>query len=243
MWADIIDLRDFYHSALGRAVVRVIALRLRAIWKRSAGQRILGIGYATPYLDGYVQESERTIAVMPAGQGVLRWPADADGLVTLADEANLPLPDRSIDRIVMVHCLEGTAEVRAVLRECWRVLADGGRLVVVVANRRGFWARADSAPFAHGRPFSISQITRLLRDSLFVPLASDSALFMPPFWWRLFGAWPMWLENLGTRLFPGFAGVLVIKAEKQIYAAPFDGVPARAVRAVVAPRTAPADPA
>lgn len=243
MWADIIDLRDFYSSGLGRAVVRVMVLRLRAIWKRSAGQRILGIGFATPYLDSYIQESERTIAVMLPGQGVLRWPAEADGLVTLADEASLPLPDRSIDRIVMVHCLEGTAEVRAVLRECWRVLADGGRLVVIVANRRGFWARADSAPFAHGRPFSMGQITRLLRDSLFVPLASDSALFMPPFWWQLFGAWPMWLENLGTRLFPGFAGVLIIKAEKQIYAAPFDSAPARRVRSVAAPRTAPADPA
>ena len=242
MWADIIDLRDFYHSSLGRAVVRVIELRLRTLWKRSAGQRVLGIGFATPYLNGYLTNSERTIAIMPAGQGVLRWPVDSDSLVSLADEASLPLPDRSIDRVVMVHCLEGTAEVRAVLRECWRVLADGGCLIVVVANRRGFWARADSAPFAHGRPFSMGQITRLLRERLFVPLASESALFMPPFWWRWFGARPMWLENLGTRLFPAFGGVLIIKAEKQIYAAPFDGAPARAVRAVVAPRPARVDP-
>ena len=242
MWADIIDLRDFYHSGLGRAVVKAIEICLRRLWAQSTGQRILGIGFATPYLESYREGSERAIAVMPAGQGVLRWPANGAGLVTLADEASLPLPDRSIDRVVMVHCLEGTAEVRAVLRECWRVLADGGRLIVIVANRRGFWARADSAPFAHGRPFSMGQITRLLRDSLFVPLSSETALFMPPFWWRLVGGWPMWLENLGTKFFPGFAGVLIIKAEKQIYAAPFDGVPARAARAV-APRTAPLDPA
>jgi len=243
MWADIIDLRDFYQSGLGRAVVRAVEFRLQRLWSRSAGQRILGIGFATPYLDGYVPGSERTIAVMPAGQGVLRWPADGAGLVALADEATLPLPDRSIDRIVMVHCLEGAAEVRAVLRECWRVLADGGRLIVVVANRSGFWARADRAPFAHGRPFSMGQITRLLRDSMFVPLASDSALFMPPFWWRAFGARPMWLENLGLKLFPAFAGVLIIKAEKQIYAAPFDGAPVRGAHAVVASRAAPLDPA
>jgi ubiquinone/menaquinone biosynthesis C-methylase UbiE len=64
------------------------------------------------------------------------------GLVALADENVLPFPDRSMDRIVMVHCLESTAEVRTVLRECWRVLADGGRLIAVVANRPRFTSNA-----------------------------------------------------------------------------------------------------
>jgi SAM-dependent methyltransferase len=204
----------------------------------------LGIGFATPYLGAFRAEAERVFAIMPAGQGVMRWPDTKGdgGLVALAEESVLPFPDRALDRILMVHCLEGTAEVRTVLRECWRVLADGGRLIVVVANRRGLWSRAENAPFAQGRPFSRSQITRLLRDAMFAPLASTTALFMPPMWWRLFGGWGPALDDIGTRLFPTIAGVLVIEAEKQIYAAPFDAVPARAARVMARPRTAPADP-
>jgi SAM-dependent methyltransferase len=243
MWSDIIDLRDFYDSPLGGAVVRLITRRLRTLWPRVGGERMLGIGFATPFLGAFRGEAERVIAVMPAGQGVMRWPdmEGSGGLVALADESALPLPDRAMDRVVMVHCLEGTAEVHALLRECWRVMADGGRLIVVVANRRGLWARAEGAPFAQGRPFSRGQITRLLRDAMFAPRASTTALFMPPFWWRLFGGWAAALEDLGARLFPTVAGVLVVEAEKQIYAVPFEPAPAR-VRVLARPRPVRADP-
>ncbi|TAK99542.1 MAG: methyltransferase domain-containing protein [Rhodospirillaceae bacterium] len=241
MWSDIIDLRDFYDTPLGRLVRRLIARCLSLIWPNLTGMRVLGVGFATPYLDGLRDRAERVLAAMPAGQGAVHWPADARALVALADESALPFPDRSVDRLLLVHCLEGTAEVRLLLRECWRVLADGGRLLVVVTNRRGLWARAEQAPFALGRPFSMGQLTRLLRESLFVPTQSTTALFVPPVWWRLFGSWATTLEDLGARWFPTFAGVVVIEAEKQIYAAPFDALPSRARRALTA-RARPARP-
>jgi SAM-dependent methyltransferase len=245
MWSDIVDLRTFYDRPLGRAAARLIARRLRGLWPRLDGQRVLGIGFATPYLGALRADAERVLAVMPAGQGVMRWPEGegVGGLVALSDESALPFPDRSMDRILLVHCLEGTAEVRTVLRECWRVLADGGRLIAVVANRSGFWARAEGVPFAQGRPFSRSQITRLLRDGFFAPVATTTALFMPPLAWRLFGGWGAALEDLGARFFPTIAGVVVVEAEKQIYAVPFDAAPAAVkVRALARPHPAQADP-
>jgi SAM-dependent methyltransferase len=232
MWSDIIDLRDFYDTALGRLARRLIYRRLKLLWPDLVGMRVLGIGYATPYLDGFRAQAERVLAAMPAGQGVMHWPSEGPALVSLTDENALPFADRSVDRLLLVQCLEGTAEVVSLLRECWRVLADGGRLLVVTTNRRGLWARAEQAPFAQGRPFSMGQLTRLLRDSLFVPTQTATALFVPPVWWRLFGSWAFTLEDLGGRWFPTFAGVVVVEAEKQIYAAPFDGVTARARRAL-----------
>lgn len=238
VWTDIIDLRDFYARPLGRLVRRLIARRLREIWPAVGGRRVLGVGFAAPFLGLFQGEAERVLAAMPAGQGVMRWPDDAPNLAVLADEQALPFPDRSIDRLLVVHCLEGSAQFRPFMRECWRVLADGGRLLVVVTNRRGLWSRAETAPFAQGSPYSMGQITRLLRDNLFVPLQSTTALFVPPVWWRLFGAWATALENLGARWFPTFAGVVIVEAEKQIYAAPFDGVPARGVAAKAIPKPA-----
>ena len=228
MWTDIVDLRAFYGGPLGRLVLRLLAQRLRQVWPALGGMRVVGIGFTAPFLEMFQGEAERVLAAMPSGQGCMHWPAGAPNLAVLTDEQSLPFPDRSIDRLLLVHCLEGSAQLRPFLRECWRVLADGGRLTVVVTNRRGLWARAENTPFAQGRPYSMGQITRLLRDNLFVPLQTTTALFVPPVWSWLFRAWANTWEDLGTRWVPTFAGVVIIEAEKQIYAVPFDGAPAHA---------------
>ncbi len=228
MWNDIIDLQEFYAGARGRLVARIVAQRLREIWPNLVGCRVLGVGFPTPFFDSLQKDAERIIAVMPAGQGVLRWPKGRQNLTVLAGEHMLPLSDRSVDRLLLVHCLEGSSHLQPLLRECWRILADGGRLLVVVANRRGLWARSEGSPFALGRPYSTGQITRLLRDNMFVPVQTTGILFVPPIWWRVFGSWAPALERLGARRFPNFAGLLAVHAEKQIYAVPFNAAPARA---------------
>ena len=127
-------------------------------WAGRHGLRVLGIGYSTPYLGLFRKESERCLAFMPAAQGVLKWPTARPTLSTLVDECALPLPDAAVDRILLVHALEMSDDPDGLLREFWRVLAPAGRLMAVVPNRRGVWARTDTTPFGHGRPYSRSQI-------------------------------------------------------------------------------------
>src|SRR6266851_5022642 len=180
MPSDVVDLRDFYRSALGQVARRMIRRAIQRVWPDLHGMRLLGIGYATPFLSALSGETERTIAVMPATLGVLRWPPEGRNLVTLADEGELPFADYSIDRVVLVHAIETSDEVRAMLKEIWRVLAGGGRVLVVAPNRRGIWARLDRTPFGSGRPYTMSQLSQLLRDEQFTPIGSDAALFVPP---------------------------------------------------------------
>ena len=218
MWTDVVDLRDFYDTSLGQVARRLIRRRIRAMWPDLTGQRVLGLGFATPFLRPMRGEAERVLAVMPPSQGVLPWPPEGPGLVALADETDLPLPDRSIDRVLMVHAIESTEQVRAMMREAWRVLSDSGRLLVIVPNRRGIWARLERTPFGNGRPYTPTQLSRLLRDTMFTPLQSAAALFAPPSSSRmLLRAAPAW-EELGARWFPTFAGVIILEAAKQIYA-------------------------
>ena len=219
MFPDVVDLRDFYDTTLGQVARRMIRRRARVIWPNVTGLSLLGLGYVTPYLKPFQDEAERVIAMMPATQGVLHWPRDGLGRVALADEAELPLADFSIDRVILVHAVECTEQLRPMLREVWRVLAGSGRLMVVVPNRRGIWARSDRTPFGQGHPFSQSQLSRLLRDSLFTPVQTASALFVPPMRSRMMlTAAPAW-EQIGARWFQTFAGAVMIEAEKQIYAA------------------------
>jgi len=223
MYTDIVDLREFYQSNLGQVARRVIRRRLRELWPSGAGLAMVGIGYATPYLRPYLEEAERVVSLMPAGQGVSYWPAEGPGLVALTDEADLPLADLSVDRVLLIHGLEGSDQVRPMLREIWRVLAGGGRLLAVVPNRRGVWARAEGTPFGHGYPYSVSQLKQLLRDTLFVPERTAHALFVPPVPSRFSLAWaPAW-EQIGVRWFKAIAGVTMIEASKQIFA----GIPRR----------------
>jgi SAM-dependent methyltransferase len=218
MWTDVVDLRDFYAGSLGAAAQRMIGRRIRAIWPDTKKQNVLGLGYATPFLNPYRAEATRVLAAMPARQGVLHWPAEGNGLTALCDEMDLPFPDLSMDRVLLVHALECAEQVRPMLREVWRVLSGSGRLLVVVPNRSGIWARFERTPFGHGQPYSPFQISRLLRENLFTPLQSYTALYIPPVHSRMIlSAAPAW-EKIGEKLFSTFSGVVLVEASKQLYA-------------------------
>lgn len=234
MWMDVVDLRDFYATSLGQVAARAVRRRIREIWPDMTGRRVLGVGYAPPYLRPLLDDAERVIAAMPAGQGIIHWPRGGPGRTVLVDEADLPFPDNSMDRILLVHGLEHTEQLRAMLREVWRVLDESGRILVVVPNRRGIWARLERTPFGHGHPYTPGQLSRLLRDCLFTPTAEAGALFVPPVRSRMvLGAARAW-DNAGSRWFPRFAGAVVMEAGKQIYAASAVTAPARR-RAVQVP--------
>jgi SAM-dependent methyltransferase len=179
--------------------------------------RVLGVGYATPYLGLFREEAERCLALMPAPQGVVRWPSTRPALAALVEEDELPLTDSAVDRVLLVHALEMSADPVELLREAWRVLAAGGRLLAVVPNRRGVWARLDTTPFGQGRPYSRTQITQLLRDTWFTPTGWGEALYVPPIprsWFlRSAVAW----ERTGATLSAPFAGVHIVEATKQVY--------------------------
>src|SRR5947209_19539422 len=210
MSLDVVDLRNFYGQALGTVARRFVGRGIRARWQDLHGLRVLGIGYPTPYLGLFREEAERCLAFMPAAQGVVKWPSDRPALATLVDEDELPLPDAAVDRILVVHGLEMSQDVFALLREAWRVLAAGGRLLAVIPNRRGLWARIDTTPFGHGRPYSRSQITHLLRETWFTPTGWGEALYLPPIarTWLLRSA-VAW-ERTGASVSAPFAGVHIV---------------------------------
>ena len=232
---DVVDLRNFYSQRLGVVARRFIGNSIRSRWPDTRTMRVLGVGYATPYLGLFREEAERCLALMPAQQGVVRWPSRRPALAALVEEDELPLTDAAVDRVLLVHSLEMSANPMELLREVWRVLAAGGRLMVVVPNRRGVWARLDTTPFGHGRPYSRSQIMQLLRETWFTPTAWDEALYVPPIehgWFlRSAVAW----ERTGAMLASPFAGVHIVEATKQVYRA----IPARREKRRLVPALEP----
>lgn len=214
MYLDVVDIRDFYGSPLGRMVARQLGQVVGPLVRVDASTRVLGFGFATPYLDR-ISGAERRFAFMPAGQGVIDWPAANGSATALVEEDSLPLPDSSVDLVLLVHALEMSPRPHALMAELRRVLTGGGRIVIVAPNRQGPWARSDISPFGFGRPYSRSQIRSLFAEAGFEAEVWTTGLHMPPTGRRpLLGAAPAF-DRIGRVIWPAFAGVVVVSAVKR----------------------------
>ncbi len=213
-----LDLKDFYRSKNGALIRRIIARHIRQLWPEMKGLRVMGTGYAQPYLRGFLPDAERIFALTPASMGIHFWPEGEKGLACLCDSSGLPVETESVDRILVVHGFEHALEPEIFMHELWRVLKSSGRILLVVPNRMGLWARAEWTPFGHGTPYTQTQLHNMLRQHLFVPERTDKALFMPPFRSSVLLRTAFRIENIGRRVMPGLAGLNLIEASKQIYA-------------------------
>jgi SAM-dependent methyltransferase len=226
MGTEVHGLAAFYGSRGGETAARLLAARMAALWPRLPGQAVLGLGWAAPYL-GLWPEATRRVALVPAhldDAQALRARGGAAGMTgrggtLLAAEDHLPFPDQSFDRVLLVHGLEAAENARRMLREVWRVLRDDGRVMLVVPNRVGIWAHLDRTPFGHGQPYSRGQIERLLARHLFRAERREAALFMPPYGLRWLGSAGPALDGVGRAVCPRVAGVYVVEAAKDLYAA------------------------
>src|SRR4028119_1080672 len=141
MTVDVTDLRAFYASPLGSVTRRLVGRGIDRFWGRLTGLRVLGLGYATPYLAAIRGECERTLAFMPAEQGVVNWPATGSSASALVDLLTTPLPDASVDRVLAVHAIEAVESPRELLHEIWRILPPGGRPVLGGPTSGRRWGR------------------------------------------------------------------------------------------------------
>jgi SAM-dependent methyltransferase len=215
---DVVELREFYASPLGNATRRLISTRLRPRLGQLQDATVMGLGFASPYLDEFADDVPSSFSFMLARQGVIHWPPHDKVKSALVDEYDLPLVESAVDLALVVHGLELTNSPIEMLQEIWRVMAPQGRLVLVVPNRRGLWASFDSSPFGYGQPFSRTQLGGLLKEAQFSAQSWTYALQMPPvsrsFVLKSAGA----IERVGEWLAPRLSGVIIVEAVKQVYA-------------------------
>jgi SAM-dependent methyltransferase len=228
MRRDVVELRRFYAGPLGRAARDMLSRKLDETWGDVAGLDVLGIGYATPVLERF-SKARRTVAVMPAEQGVEAWPQLGRGNRTcLARENALPFANALFDRVLVLHGLEESDDPLALLREVWRVMAPTGRVVLAAAARSGVWCHSEDTPFGYGRPFTRTQLEQLAREAELEPIAWSRALYAPPV--AGLARYAETFEQVGARLWPRFSGLILLEAVKQTFAVKPKGLgaPARA---------------
>ena len=238
MYDDVIALRDFYKTQLGQHVTGQMQPHMTQFWQADANCLNVMVGYGISWLPLIADNQGKLtnlLSFMLARSGVIAWPDNEPGRSSLVDSHALPLPDVHVDRLLLAHALEFDAEPGQLLDECWRVLDGAGRLLVVVPNRRGLWARLEHTPFGHGRPYSSRQLCVLLETHGFVPKRTYRTACLPPLHNRAMIRFAATIERLGQRWWPALGGVLLVEAEKKLYAAAGNTSKLRRRRAGTAP--------
>ncbi len=191
MRLDVIQLKEFYKGTeLGRTTKQLINKVLEKKVDTKNGSLTVGFG-----------------------------PEKSKSVTALVDEVSWPITTSAADLILISHGLEVSDNQDLLLQEVLRVLKDSGKLVLIVPNRTGFWARSDSTPFGYGKPYSISQLTVLLQKNQFQIDSITPSLYGFPakkgYWLKSLLLW----EKVGKKLNSFFlGGLLVVEAKKNVFA-------------------------
>ena len=145
MFEDASDFQDYYRSRQGRHVAMRLRRSLSDFWSGSANGCNAAIGYAPPLLRS--DERPPILNFAPMRLGPYAWPPKGPGRTVLVNGRSLPVQNVQLDRLLLVHALEFDPNPSRLLEECWRVLDGAGRLLVMVPNRNGLWARAERTPW------------------------------------------------------------------------------------------------
>ena len=76
MHLDVIDLRDFYSSLVGRIVTRSVGEALTSVMPKTQFGRLAGIGFATPYLSLFESQADVLKPIDGVSRTELKMPGD-----------------------------------------------------------------------------------------------------------------------------------------------------------------------
>ena len=137
------------------------------------------------------------------------------------DPAQLPLPEASIDLIIVPHVLDFHSDPHSVLREVERVLVPEGRVLLSGFNPWSLWGLARLGKCCRGMPWqgnflSLARIKDWLALLSLEPCSGQLYNYAPPIshslWLKRFKR----MEHLGNRWWPIGGAVYCIEAIKRI---------------------------
>lgn len=216
---DVIDLKEFYQSSLSSNVHSIVGKMLKYLRQTSSKNKTLFVGFGAPYADKTLNE----FLLMQAHIGVLAWPDSHNSRTLLSYENEWAFADHAFDEIIMVHGLEYAQNAGNILSECYRCLRPEGRIITIVPNRRGIWVRSDKTPFGFGQPYTLTQLSFILKKHNFVPVEVIRGLYTFPSSTWLGNLWSWIFEFIASRTLQKFSGLVGVASVKRVYA----GIPTR----------------
>lgn len=215
----------FYQTHEGQTCAALLRERLLWFWPDLRGQRVLGLGYAAPYLGAWRGRGALCIAACTPDH----WPPMADrpdGAAGAGREQNcvvdpyaLPFDDEAFDRIVLVHACAEPDQMVPLLRAAGRVLKDDGRMLMIVPSRLGGRVRQKNIPFARDVAFSRTGLRTTLGHAMLLAERRDEALFLPARQACTSVRRGRRSDIAGKVLLPGLGSLMLVEAVKNVFSA------------------------
>ncbi len=235
MFSDVADISGFYRTPLGLVVARILSARIAETWEDVRDLRVLMVGYGIPCAEAISPTAERVIALMPANAGAVRWPKNGPSRTLLANSDSFPLDDGLFDRVLLLHALERAESPGRLLRETWRVMAPGGRMLAIVPNRWGIWNRFGRTPFGAENSWGAGPLQHLLHSSAFDVRSASGLLHAPPLPGDTYARIaPVW-ERISRKCRSPLGSLVAAEASKQIHSASTQATLVRTIRKEVHP--------
>ncbi|WP_417580468.1 class I SAM-dependent methyltransferase [Nitrincola sp.] len=201
-------LKDWFASPLGQEIAACERQMADQLIHTAFGYHLVQIGY-----DASVKLYEPS----PVSHKVMLCPRMSLGMdehTIIAQPHELPLPDSTMDVVILHHTLDFADQPHQVLREASRVLRPGGHMLIVSFNPTSFWGicrrskRGARVPWvAHG--FSHWRLNDWVRLLDLTELKSVSAFHRPPLenerWRKRMGFLEKWVSR-----FPTYSGVVLM---------------------------------
>ncbi len=182
---------SWYTTPKGRLVHQIESRLIYTCLKPHKGQRLLDVGCGTGQYSFELAAMGLEVTGVDISRAMLgraRAKASAGGFTVHfveADAMNLPFCDESFDLVLSVTALEFVNDLPLALREAFRVLKKGGRLVVGLIGRHSPWhsyyaekARRDPASvFNCARFYTLDELLEAMPGK---QVRGKTVLFIPP---------------------------------------------------------------
>jgi len=181
----------WYETEIGRLVHEIEKEIIFDLLRPEPGQKVLDLGCGTGHYSIELAQKGLEVTGIDISEEMIAYAkkkSEDMGLDInwmLRDAHTLPFGDSTFDRIVSVTALEFFPEPARALREAYRVLKPGGRMVIGVIGANSPWseryeenARKDeSSVFRHARFYTAEELLALLPD---VKGRVRKGLYFPP---------------------------------------------------------------
>lgn len=137
--SSLAHLASWFDSVSGQRLLAEQTPIVGECARRFHGDTLLWAGCHTDLTDTVRGCMVRNRFYLETCGGVAGCPQEGDAASFRADLHELPLANNALDAVVLHHVLEGAQDPRTAIREIARVLAPGGRLLIVAFNPWSLW--------------------------------------------------------------------------------------------------------